>query len=58
MASSRLSVRAARAEGALNHGANHGPQGDHCFECREEQTKLSAEDYSKAGAAALGQRPR
>lgn len=32
---SRLSVRAARAEAQLNYGANHGPDGDKCLACRK-----------------------
>jgi hypothetical protein len=43
IASSRSSVRAARAEAQMNRGANHGPDGDRCVDCRKREiAELSA----------------
>jgi hypothetical protein len=48
VASSRSSVRAARAEAQMNRGANHGPDGDQCVSCRKKRlAELS--DRAKSG---------
>ncbi|HVI05896.1 MAG TPA: hypothetical protein VM711_07375 [Sphingomicrobium sp.] len=52
LAASSVSVRAARAEAQLNRGANKGPDGDHCAECRKKSTTLTPEQREKAAAAA------
>jgi hypothetical protein len=45
---SSASVRAARADAALNHGANHSPAGDRCRACRIAATTLTADDHARA----------
>lgn len=54
IASSEPSARAARADASMKHGANHGPDGDHCFTCRKARTKRTVEDYARAAGAAHG----
>jgi hypothetical protein len=49
IASSRMSVRAARAEAQLNRGANHGPDGDRCLACRKKKiAELNAQMTDRA----------
>lgn len=52
IASSCASVRSARAEAQMKHGANKGPDGDHCVDCRKKRNVLSQEDMERANAAA------
>jgi len=49
--SSRSSIRAARAEAQMNRGANHGPDGDQCVDCRR---KRIAEFSERATSRAHG----
>lgn len=57
IASSRLSVRAARAHAQLNHGANKGPDGDRCASCRLERGKAQLDELAALkGAHSAGTR--
>lgn len=51
LATSRLSARAARAEAVMKRQANHGPDGDHCVDCRKKQTKVLSEEARALAAS-------
>lgn len=50
----QMSVRAARADASIKHGANDAPDGDYCLTCCRTRTKLTADDFAKAAAARHG----
>lgn len=35
----------------MNYGANKGPDGDHCLDCRKKSSALSEEQVAKAVSA-------
>ena len=49
---SRLSVRAARADAQLNCSANQGPHGDKCVACRKAETRRQTEEMLARGPIA------
>lgn len=46
---SRMSIRAARAYGSLNCGANHGPDGDTCLACRKAEIRRQTDEMLGRG---------